>query len=115
MSGFKPGEYADVIVGIRGDVTAAGDDWIEIAGQRVPTRLATSDDGVYHLSSDGTEPVYDDEPCPYCEDAADQLRELEDSWQRKVEAVHLEHHDAALAFCPDPLCEFLRREQGWKR
>ncbi len=108
MSGYKVDDYGQITVAIGGAVTAVGDGWVEIEGQRMPTRLGPGP-AVRHISMDLPNVT---DSCESCEDSAHRTREVEREWRDHVELVHLNEHPEAMQFCADQVCEFMRHRQS---
>ena len=115
---FKVGQPATVTVLYSGEVKAIGDTCVTIGDHVVPSQLGP---GVRTVSLCRLSAVCDRDhcddgdcdpdstvqgPCSHGEeDALDDLG-------RAVTTRHLDHHDGALRFCPDPVCRALDELHG---
>ena len=101
---YELGETADLVVHVRGEVTAMSDDHITIAGHALPRQLG---DGVVTLST--TWPQTEERQIIVdcdggCEVDGDTVAVVVDAARR----AHDDHHGPAWAHCDDPICAAVR-------
>jgi hypothetical protein len=107
---FVVGQDSFLMVGIGGEVTALGEDWVEIAGHRLPTHIVTGT--VRYLSLDlPTEHDGDcDELTENLREAQDEVERIEERWSRLVQEEHRDEHAAPWVLCTNRLCMSLKKD-----